>query len=203
MRRFAIAAALIALAVGPALAQAPPAGTPTRIRGTVDKLDGQTLTVKSREGPVLTIALAPNFTVAGIVKKSVSDIKTGDYVGAASTKGADGKLRALEVLILPEAARGSGEGQYPWDLTPDSLMTNATVSGIAAATGGQVLKLSYKDGESEVLVGTDVPVVTFGPGDASLLKPGATVLVSAQKATDDSLTAARVVAEKDGDKPPM
>jgi len=69
--------------------------------------------------------------------------------------------------------------------------------------GGQVLKLSYKDGGSEVLVGTDVPVVTFGPGDASLLKPGATVLVSAQKAPDDSLTAARVVAEKDGVKPPM
>ena len=77
MRRLAIAAALITLAVGPALAQAPPAGTPTRIRGTVDKLDGQTLMVKSREGPVLTIALAPNFTVLGVVKKRLSDIKAG------------------------------------------------------------------------------------------------------------------------------
>ena len=203
MRRLAIAAALIALAVGPALAQAPPAGTPTRIRGTVDKLDGQTLTVKSREGPVLTIALAPNFTVAGIVKKSVSDIKAGDFVGAASSKAADGKLHAIEVLIFPEAARGSNEGQYPWDLTPESLMTNATVAGIAAGPGGQVLKLSYKGGESEVLVGPNVPIVTFGPGDASLLKPGATVLVGAQKASDGSLTAARVTAEKDGVKPPM
>src|SRR6202171_4786293 len=127
MRRLAIGAALVILAVGPALAQTPPAGTPTRIRGTVDKLDGQTLTVKSREGPVLTIALAPNFTVAGIVKKSVADIKAGDFVGAASTKGADGKLHALEVAFLPNTARVSAEGQYPWDLTPDSLMTNATV----------------------------------------------------------------------------
>src|SRR5882762_9571071 len=101
MRRLAIAAALIALAVGPALAQAPPAGTPTRIRGTVDKLDGQTLMVKSREGPVLTIALAPNFTVLGVVKKRLSDIKAGDYVGAASIKGTDGTLRAIEVLIFP------------------------------------------------------------------------------------------------------
>src|SRR5712692_7306139 len=156
MRRLAISAALVLLAVGPALAQAP-AGTPTRIRGTVEKLDGQTLTVKSREGPVLTIALGPNFTVAGIVKKSLSDIKAGDFVGAASTKTADGKLHAIEVLILPEASRGSNEGQYPWDLTPDSLMTNATVSGIAAGPGGQVLKLSYKGGESEVVVGPDVP----------------------------------------------
>src|SRR5260370_17646986 len=137
MRRVNYAAALIALAVGPALAQAPPAGTPTRIRGTVDKLDGQTLTVKSREGPVLTIALAPNFTVAGIVKKSVSDIKAGDFVGAASSKRTDAQLHAIEVLILPEAARGSNEGQYTWDLTPQSLMTNATASGISAAPAGQ------------------------------------------------------------------
>src|SRR5205807_1274568 len=100
MRRLAMAAALVTLAVGPALAQAPPTGTPTRIRGTVEKLDGQALTVKSREGPMLTIALAANFTVVGIVKKSVTDIKAGDYVGAASTKGTDGKLHALEVLIL-------------------------------------------------------------------------------------------------------
>src|SRR5216683_1004526 len=166
MRRFALAAALVLLAVGPALAQAPPAGTPTRIRGTVDKLDGQTLTVKSREGPVLTIVLAPNFTVAAVVKKSVADIKAGDYVGAASTKGADGKLRALEVLIFPEAMKGTAEGERPWDLTADSMMTNATVTGIAAAAGGHTLKVSYKGGESEVMVPPDAPVVTFGPGDA-------------------------------------
>src|SRR5712691_4185003 len=79
MRRFAIAAALMILAVGPALAQAPPAGTQLRIRGTVDKLDGQTLTVKSREGPVLTIGLAANFTVLGVEKKRLADIKAGDY----------------------------------------------------------------------------------------------------------------------------
>lgn len=203
MRRQAVAAALIILAVGPALAQAPPAGTPTRIRGTVEKLDGQTLTVKSREGPVLTIALAPNFAVAGIVKKSVADIKAGDYVGAASTKGADGKLRALEVLIFPEAMKGTAEGERPWDLVVDSLMTNATVTGIATASGGQTLKVSYKGGESEVMVPPDVPVVTFAPGDASLLKPGAAVFIGAQKAPDGSLTAARVTAEKDGVKPPM
>ena len=203
MRRYVIATALMILAVGPALAQAPPAGTPTRIRGTVDKLDGQTLTVKSREGPVLTIALAPNFTVAAVVKKSVADIKAGDYVGAASVKGADGKLRALEVLIFPEAMKGTAEGERPWDLTADSMMTNATVTGIAAASGGQSLKVSYKGGESEVIVPPDVPVVTFGPGDTSLLKPGAAVFVGAQKAPDGSLTAARVTAEKDGVKPPM
>jgi len=197
------AGVLIALLALPAAAQNAPEGTPTRIRGTVEKLDGQTLKVKSREGQELTIALAPNFTVSAVVKKSLGDIKAGDFVGAASTKGTDGKLHALEVLIFPEAMRGNGEGERAWDLTPDSLMTNATVAGIAGAAQGQALKVTYKGGESEIIVAPSTPVVTFGPGDASLLKPGATVFIGAIKKPDGSLTAARVNAEKDGVKPPM
>jgi len=197
------AGVLIALLALPAAAQNAPEGTPTRIRGTVEKLDGQTLTVKSREGQQLTIALAPNFTVAAVVKKSLGDIKAGDFVGAASTKGTDGKLHALEVLIFPEALRGTGEGERAWDLTPDSLMTNATVSGITAAPQGQTLKVTYKGGESEVTVAPTTPIVTFAPGDAGLLKPGAAIFTTALRKPDGSLSASRVTAEKDGVKPPM
>jgi hypothetical protein len=197
------AGALIALLALPAEAQNTLEGTPTRIRGTVEKLDGQTLTVKSREGQQLTIALVPNFTVSAVVKKSLADIKAGDYVGAAWIKGTDGKLHAIEVVIFPEALRGTGEGERPWDLTPDSLMTNATVSGIASAAQGQVLKVTYKGGESEIIVAPDKPVITFAPGDASLLKPGAAIFTTALKKPDGSLSASRVTAEKDGVKPPM
>ena len=197
------AGALITLMALPAAAQNTPEGTPTRIRGTVEKLDGQTLTVKSREGQQLTIALAPNFTVSAVVKKSLADIKAGDFVGAASTKGTDGKLHALEVLIFPEAMRGTGEGERPWDLTPDSLMTNATVSGITSAPQGQALKVTYKGGESEIIVAPNTPIVTFAPGDASLLKPGAAIITAATKKPDGTLSASRVTAEKDGVRPPM
>jgi hypothetical protein len=205
MRKIALAVAVLGLFAMPVLAQAPPAGTPTRIRGTVDKLDGQTLVVKSREGPVLTIALAPNFTVVAVVKKSMADIKPGDFVASTSVKGADGKLNAVEVHILPDALRGVvPEAQYPSDLVPDSLMTNAIASGIVAAPGGgQVLKVTYKGTEAEVTVGPDVPVAGYVPGDASLLKPGAAVFIAALKKDDGSLTAARVTAEKDGVKPPL
>ena|SRR5271155_3378714 len=98
MRKIAIAA-LIALAVGPALAQTPPAGTPTRIRGTVDKLDGQNLMVKSRDGQALTIELAANVAVITLVKKSVADIKAGDYVASTGVKGTheDGKLTSARL----------------------------------------------------------------------------------------------------------
>ncbi len=202
MRKIAIAA-LIALAVGPALAQTPPAGTPTRIRGTVDKLDGQNLMVKSRDGQVLTIELTANVAVITLVKKSVADIKAGDYVASTGVKGTDGKIHAVEVRIFPEAARGTGEGQYPWDLMPDSIMTNATVGKVDQAPQGPVLHVTFKGTESEYTVGPDVPVLANGPGDISLLKPGVAVFVIALKHEDGKLTSARLYAEKDGVKPPM
>jgi hypothetical protein len=195
--------ALIALLALPAAAQNAPEGTPTRVRGTVEKLDGQTLTVKSRDGQPLTIALAPNVIVAYLVKKSLADIKAGDFVASTSTKGTDGKNHAVELRIFPEAMRGLGEGQYPWDLMPDSLMTNATVSGVTGAPQGQTLKVNYKGNESEIVVGTDTPVFGYGAGDASLLKPGSAIFIVALKKPDGSLSAARVTAEKDGVKPPM
>ena len=202
MRKIAIAA-LIALAVGPALAQTPPAGTPTRIRGTVDKLDGQNLMVKSRDGQTLTIELAANVAVITLVKKSVADIKAGDYVASTGVKGTDGKIHAIEVRIFPEAGRGTGEGQYPWDLMPDSIMTNATVGKVDQAPQGPVLHVTFKGTESEYTVGPDVPVLANGPGDISLLKPGVAVFVIALKHEDGKLTSARLYAEKDGVKPPM
>ena len=202
MRKIAIAA-LIALAVGPAFAQAPPAGTPTRIRGTVEKLDGQNLMVKPRDGQTLTIELAANVAVITLVKKSIADIKAGDYVASTGVKGTDGKIHAIEVRIFPEAARGTGEGQYPWDLMPDSVMTNATVGKVDQAPQGPVLRVSFKGTESEYTVGPDVPVLANGPGDISLLKPGVAVFVIALKHEDGKLTSARLYAEKDGIKPPM
>jgi hypothetical protein len=207
MRKFLLAVTIGLLLAFPAAAQGPsPAAsdnTPTRIRGTIEKLDGHALTVQSREGQQVTIGLAPDFTVLGVAKRSLGDIKAGDYVASTSVKGTDGKLHALEIHIFPEAMRGVGEGQRPTDLAPNSLMTNATVSGVTAAPQGQVLKVSYKGGEAEVTVGSDTPIVTYVPGDPSLLKPGAAVFCVAQKKADGSLTATRVTAEKDGVKPPM
>jgi hypothetical protein len=201
--KFLFTGALIAMLALPAAAQNAPEGTPTRIRGTVEKLDGQTLTVKSRDGQQLTIALAPNFAVAYLVKKSLGDVKSGDFAATTSAKGTDGKNHSVELRIFPEAMRGLGEGQYAWDLMPDSLMTNATVTGIAGAPQGQTLKVTYKGGESEIVVGPDTPVFGYASGDASLLKPGAAVFIVALKKPDGSLSTARVTAEKDGVKPPM
>jgi hypothetical protein len=203
MTRVGLSLAFIAVLVVPAVAQTPPAAPPTRVRGTVEMLDGRNLAVKTREGPVVAIELAQNFAVSGVVKKQLTDIKEGNYVGVASTRGTDGKLHALEVLIFPEDMRGTAEGQFPWDLEPESVMTNAAVAGLAVAPIGGTLKLAYKGGESEIVVRPDVPIVTFEPADVSLLQPGATVFLTVRKQPDGTLTAARVTAEKAGVKPPM
>ena len=195
-----LAGAILALLIVPALAEE---GTPTRIRGTIEKLDGQTLTIKSREGQELSITLSNDLKVSAVNKAQLSDIKQGDFIGSAAVPGTDGKLHAQEVLIFPEALRGTGEGYRPWDLTPDSTMTNATVAEVAAGAKGRLLKLKYKDGEKELEVPMEAPIVTLAPGDPSLLQPGTAVFISAMKAADGSLAASRVTAGKNGVAPPM
>jgi hypothetical protein len=205
MRKSELLAAICAafLSVS-ALAQTPaPEGTPTRIRGTVEKLDGQTLTLKSRDGQEMKITLAANYAVSALVKKSAADVKTNDYVASTGVKGTDGKLHCVELRIFPEALRGTAEGQFPWDSAPNSTMTNATVTGIATAASGQTVKVNFKGTESEFDVGPDCAVYGYTQGDPSLLKPGAAVFVVALKKPDGSLNAARITAEKDGVKPPM
>lgn len=196
MRTGSLLAAIILASVAfPLAAQNPPAGPPTRIRGTVDRLNGQSLIVKSRDGQVVTVKLAANFAVLGVVSKSVADIKPGDYVASTSVKDPDGRLKAIEVHIFPENMRGVAEGQFPWDLVPDSVMTNATVAQITSAAQGQVIQVKG-GGQAEVTIPPGIPIVGYVPADATLLKPGAAVFIVAQKQPDGSLTASRVTAEK-------
>jgi len=203
MRSTSIAASFIALLALPALAQSPPATTPMRVAGTIDKLDGNNLSVKMQEGQAVTVVLADNAAVFGVEKRTVADIKPGDFLASGGVKGTDGKIYAVEVRIFPEALRGVGEGQRPWDAKPDGVMTNATVGTVSQSPQGGVIRVKHKEGESEYTIRPEVSVVAYVAGDRSLLKPGAAILTTAQKKPDGSLTTGRVTAEKDGVKPPM
>jgi hypothetical protein len=189
------------LAAGSALAQAP-ANPTQRLRGTVESFDGGTLVMTERSGETLRLALDEKFTINEVVPIELAAILPGSFIGAAAMPQPDGTQRALEVLVFPEAARGSGEGHYPWDLQPGSTMTNATVADLAASADGRTLKLRYKDGEKTLLVPQGVPVVTFKPGDSSLLVPGAKVMVTAQL-RDGRPVALRALAGRNGFQPPM
>lgn len=204
MRSTSIFAAILLTAVtAPAIAQAPPAAPPSRIRGTVEKFDNHMLTIKSRDGSPVTVALAPDFTVRAVVAKTLADIKPGDKVGITSVPGSDGARQAIEVHIFPASMRTVRLLELPWDLGPGSLMTNATVAEVSAAPQGRMIKVILKGKESEIAVPPGTPIVTYGPGDAALLTPGAAVFVIARRQPDGGLAAASVTAEKNGVKPPM
>ena len=197
-----LALCLLLFLCGPALAQT--SASTQRIRGDVVAIDGPNLQVKSRSGETLAVKLADNYVVAAVVKIDMTAIKAGAFVGTASMPQPDGTLTSLEVLVLPESMRGSNEGHYPWDLKPGSMMTNATIVDVASVgQGGRRMTLKYKDGEKSIVVPEDVPIVTFEPGDKSMLVPGAHILLTATKQPDGSLTAARVAVGKDGLVPPM
>ncbi len=197
----AVAAPLFAAAV---IAAASAQQQTVRVRGTIEAVDGQTMNVTTRDGTKLMIKIADNVTVAGLVKASMSDIKVGSYVGAAGMPQEDGSQRALEVLIFPEAMRGTAEGFLPWDLRPNSTMTNATVAEVVAKVDGYTMRLKYKDGEKTIVVPPDAPIVAYVPGDKSELKPGAKIFIAgAAKQPDGSLVAARVGVGRDSLTPPM
>ena len=190
---------LLALAAPPADAQEPP----VRVRGTIDRVEGDVYIVKARGGGELKVKLAEKATVVALTKASLADIKQGDYVGVAGMPQADGSQKALEVHIFPEAMRGTGDGHRGWDLQPSSTMTNGSVEQTAASSDGQVLTLKYKDGEKKIVVPPDAPIVVYVPGDKSELKAGASIFISAAvKQADGTLQAPRVNVGR-GVAPPM
>lgn len=222
----AFAGALLAL---PALGQTatPPAPGPQRIRGSIETFDpaSQALSVKLPDGSSVTVILLANSRIIANEKRTVADIKPGDFVASAAIKGADGKLHAQEVRIFPEALRGAGEGQYGMD-TPNRSMTNATVvlvNGVATNAGS--LKLTFHGsstgpdgtctghatgpgagtctGETQIEVARGVPVMSWVLGDPSWLLPGLAVSLSAMAGADGKLSTRGVMVERNGVKPLM
>jgi hypothetical protein len=200
-----------------------PSTNPEHIRGTVQDLDGQVLTVATSTGSV-RVQLAQPTQVATVGQSDRSHITDGSFLGITSVTQPDGSQRAVEVHVFPEAMRGTGEGSYSWDLPgaggskmtngTASKMTNGTVSA-SKMTNGTVtaqkdrssLTLQYKDGTSggsqTITIPPDTPVVALEPGQERDLQPGVHVFVVAHRTPDGQLAADRILAGKDGIVPPM
>ena len=174
-----------------------------RIRGTITQVEGPALTIATREGATVRVTLKPGARVAAVVPADLAAARPGSFIGTAAVPQADGTLRAQEVLIFPEAMRGVGEGHRPWDLTPDSTMTNATVEATVAAASGPELTLTYQGGQQRLVVPPGTPVVTLEPGNEQLLRPGSHVFLGASPNQDGSFSATRIMVGKDGLVPPM
>jgi Domain of unknown function (DUF5666) len=192
--------AAVGLAVRwPALADAP---KPVRIRATIDEVGPESLKLTSRTGEKLTVALTSGTTVVAIVPIKLEEIKPGSFIGTAAMPQDDGTQRALEVHVFPESMRGTGEGHRPFDLQPQSTMTNGTVGSVTGTTG-RTLTVTYKGGEKTITVPPETPIVTYEPATRAMLVAGAHVIVFGTRADDGSITATRISVGKDGLVPPM
>ena len=196
-----VAFAMVAASTIYAIAQQPP--TPSRVRGTIESVDGDTLDVKSRAGEDVKLHMTGDIKIVGITKIALTDIKVGSFIGTTTVPGSDGANNAVEVHVFPENMRGTGEGSRPYDLKPNSSMTNATVEQSVVGNDGHTLNIKYKDGEKKVLVSPETPVVTYVPADKSDLKPGAKVIAFMKKLPDGSFETNRVSVGRDGLTPPM
>jgi hypothetical protein len=174
-----------------AAAQAPQV---VRVRATIESVNGTLINAKSRDGVEMKVQLAPNAPVSEVVKAALSDIKQGDYIAVTAMPQPDGSQKAVAILIFPEALRGLGEGHRPWDLTPGSTMTNATVGSEVTSVDGATLTVTYKGGEKKVIVPSDAVIVKYKKASAADLKAGQKIFVAGAKKLDDGTLQAPNVA---------
>lgn len=189
IRRFAFAFVLLLLVVGVSGAQQ----QTLRVTGVVESFDGRVLVIMSNKLGEVKVSLAANATVFGVAEAKLGDVKPGSYIGVGAMPQPDGSQRAIQVTILAESQRGLSEGHRPWDVRPNSTMTNGTVDQTVASVDGQVVVVRYKDGEKKIVVPPDAIIRAYVVGDKSELKPGARItIVRARKKSDGVLEADRI-----------
>jgi hypothetical protein len=195
VRILATAAIAVAMTATTVLAQ-----QTQRLRGTIEKVDGNTLLIKSSDGAPITLTLADNALVVGVVKATIADIKEGSYIGSGALPQPDGTQKAVEVHIFAESQRGTGDGhRNNWDGAPGGTMTNGAVGQTVSSVDGPVITVKYKDGEKKVIVGPSVPIVRYEIGERSELTPGAAISVTAAtKKPDGTFTSARINVGRGG-----
>lgn len=178
---------------------------PLRVRGTIEKVDGKTLTVKTRAGETATVKLADDVRVAAMLKASLADIKPGSFIGVTAMPQPDGSQRAIGIHIFMESQKGVVQARhFGWDREPGSTMTNANVDTSVSSVDGQVVMVKYPDGEKKVMVPPNTNIVSMAPGSKDDLKPGAAfIIMAAQKQPDGTLTAPAISVGRDGATPPM
>lgn len=189
IRRFAFAFVLLLFVVGVSGAQQ----QTLRVTGVVESFDGRVLAIRSDKLGEVKVSLAANATVFGVAEAKLADVRPGSYIGVGAMPQPDGSQRAIQVTILAESQRGLSEGHRPWDVRPNSTMTNGTVDQTVASVDGQVVMVRYKDGEKKIVVPPDAIIRAYVVGDKSELKPGARItIVRARKKSDGALEADRV-----------
>lgn len=172
------------------------------VRGTIEALNGDTLTLRTEAGGTETIQLAPKWNVTVLKRIGVDAIKPGSFIGTTEMPQRNGTGRSLEVHVFPPGVK-AGEGHYAWDLRKGSMMTNGTVGQVKSVPRGRELTVSYPNGERHIVVPKSVPIVEFTNGERSQVKPGIPAFLIVAKSPDGALSSQGVAIGENGAKPPM
>jgi hypothetical protein len=201
-RVFGVASFALLLATSASFAQQPPT---VRIRGQIEKVEGDVFDIKTRNGERVKVKLVDPARVMAFVKSSLADIQVGKFIGVTAMPQADGSLEAIAVHIFLDAHKGVVPALHiPWDLQPGSTMTNAIVDTMVAGVDGQVIMVRHKGGVKKVVVPPNATIVADAPGDKSELTPGAQIIIiGATKQADGSLTTPSISVGRGGVTPPM
>ncbi len=193
----ATAAVTFALAA-PTLAQT----TTDHVRGKVTSISADAIAVQPRHGPPVSVKLTPTWGVVLMKTVDVSAIVPGSFIGTTTIERPDGTGKSLEVHVFPPGVK-MGQGHYPWDLKPHSMMTNGDVGKVVTGPKGRTIEVSYPGGMHTVLVPANVPIVTTVGGDRAMVKVGVRVFMVPTKGPDGALVADRVLVGEKGAAPPM
>ena len=182
-RLWLVIAALLLASAGSAFSAGEP---PEHVRGTIERVAGDEITVRTDDGRTLEVALPPGDWLFQVTPASLDDLKQGDFVGLTSIESG-GRRVALEAHLFSEDLRGTGEGHYAWDLVKEpNTMTNATIAEVKEMGGDRQVRVEYAPdpgtgaagGAQTILVPEDAPVVRLAKaGDRSLIEPGRRVFL--------------------------
>ena len=191
MTRRALGAAVIVLSLA---ATAAFAQQPGRIRGQIEKVDGDMLVLKTRDGAMLNVKVAYDARVAALVKASLADIKKDSFIGVAGMPQPDGSVQAFSIHIFLPAQRGVvADRHFDWDARPGSTMTNAYVADMVTAKDGETLTVKYKDGEKKIVVTPQTVITAVAPGNKDELKAGTPIIIMASEKQADSSVVAKTL----------
>jgi hypothetical protein len=213
MRAAAIALALAVLLLpaldSPALAAD---AEPEHFRGEITAMQGGAMTLRTKSGKTVRLAVPDNVTVIHLTKGSYTEVDFGVYVGAVAYQlneyspivrdSAVWLHKGMELRIIDEKLRGIAIGEKKWDLTPVSKIAHGWVDDIE----DRVLSIKWGPSdydETDVEVPRDVPIHRMALGDPSLLKPGTSVFAGAQKGPDGRYTAVFIFCGRDGIVPAL
>lgn len=175
----------------------------SRVRGTIEKVDGRDISVKARDGAEIHISIGEKTDVIGLQSIRLADIEPNAFVGVAALPQADGPQKAISIHVFPEASRGFNEGSRAYDVRPNSTMTNGVVAKRVKAIDGDILTIKYNGSEAQVVVTPETSIVRFEPGGLTELNHGTKIVATVLERPDGIKEVLRVNVGRNGITPAM